>query len=135
MKSINFPEATNKVAEHQEEYNTLISQWNPEEQSINVCFEIDEDEFAEIARTRKLWYKQLTFGKPMNPMRISPFKNQMIHVKKNIDNLDDIDITTIEGKMLFASIVSLTTDLYPNKTPEEVLEKLNAIRTTIPFEK
>lgn len=134
MKSITFPEATNKIAENQPEYNTVISQWNPEEQSVNLCFELDEEEFAEIARTRKVWYKQLTFGKSMNPIRLSPFKNQMIESRKKIQTLNDIDITSPEGKLLFASMVTLTTDVHPDKTPEEVLEILKAIQTTIPFE-
>lgn len=80
MKSIDFPEVTNKIAEHQKEYNTLFAQWQPKEQSINVCFELTEEEIAEIQKTGKIWYKQLTFKNPMHPMRLSPFKENIIKI-------------------------------------------------------
>jgi hypothetical protein len=129
MKSINFSEATNKIAEKQEEFNTVISQWNPEEQSVNMCFELDEAEFAEISRTRKLWYKQLIGNRTMNPMRISPFKKQMIEKPKEIESLNDIDLTTHEGKLFLASLAMLTTAKeHQHLTPDEMIAKVNSLR-------
>jgi hypothetical protein len=129
MKSINFNEATNKIAEKQDEFNTVISQWNPEEQSVNMCFELDEAEFAEIARTRKLWYKQLTGNRKMNPMRISPFKKQMIQKPKEIETLNDIDLSTREGQFFLASLAMLTkAKEHQHLTPNEMIAKVNSLR-------
>ena len=78
---------------------------------------------------------QITIGQPMRPMKISPFKTQMISTRKEIKHLEDIDTTTPEGKMLFAAMVPLTTEINTNKTPNQVLSILNEIKKTIPFDK
>ncbi|MDB0602347.1 MAG: hypothetical protein V3V28_09295 [Polaribacter sp.] len=77
MKSITFPEVTNKIAEHQEEFNTVHVQFQKNDNSVNMCFELTDDEIEEIKRTGKIWYKQVVNGQ-MHPMRLSPFKNQII---------------------------------------------------------
>ena len=38
---------------------------------MTACFELTEEEKAEIAATGKLWYTQITFGKPFQPVRLS----------------------------------------------------------------
>lgn len=79
MKSIKFPEVTNKVAEKQDEFQTLEAQFNPAERSINVCFEFTKKEMAEFQKTGVLWYKQIIAqGHRMHPMKISPFKHDII---------------------------------------------------------
>tara|TARA_R110000851_G_scaffold108617_1_gene230046 strand:- start:29621 stop:30025 length:405 start_codon:yes stop_codon:yes gene_type:complete len=134
MKSIQFKEATNKIAENQEQFNTVISQWNPEEQSVNMCFKLDEAEFAEISRTRKVWYKQVIGTGRMNPMRISPFKKQMIETRKDISDLNDIDLTTPEGKMFFACLSYITTtEKHAGSTPMDLINMITKLKNKINF--
>lgn len=47
----------------------------PEE--MTACFELSTEEIAEINHTGKLWYTQMLFGKPFQPVRMAttnPFK-------------------------------------------------------------
>lgn len=81
MKSITFPEVTNKIAEHQEEFNTVHVQWDSKEQGVGMCFELSDEEVAEIVKNKKIWYKQIIGGGQMHPMRISAFKNDVINEK------------------------------------------------------
>lgn len=86
MKSITFPEATNTIAENQDEFNTVHSQWQPDDQSINLCFELSNEEIQQIIKTKKIWYKQITGGQPMRPIRLSVFKDEMIvEVKQSVE--------------------------------------------------
>lgn len=134
MKSINFPEATNKIAEHQEQFNTVISQWNPDEQSVNMCFELDEEEMKQLNKTKRVWFKQITGGKRMNPILISPWKEAVIKPRKEIGTLNDIDTTTPEGKLLFASLAMMTTmEENRDKEPEVVLAMINEMKNQINF--
>ncbi|MEN8123445.1 MAG: hypothetical protein ABFS35_24120 [Bacteroidota bacterium] len=79
MKSINFEEATIKIAEHQEEFNTVFAQRNEREGSVNICFELTLEELRKIQETGKIWYKQITYNNNMRPMRISPFKHEIVY--------------------------------------------------------
>lgn len=134
MKSITFPEATNKIAEHQEEFNTVHSQWNPDDKSINLCFEVSDFDLAEINRTKKIWYKQQTFGSPMMPIMISPFKDHIIADRKEMMGLNDIDTSTPEGKMLFASLAMLTTtEDHKDMTPDEALRMVTDLKNNLKF--
>jgi hypothetical protein len=55
MKSIHFPEVTNKIGEKQEEFNTLEACWNPVESSACVCFELTEEEVLQMVKTKKIY--------------------------------------------------------------------------------
>jgi len=78
MKSVNFPEVTNKIAEHQEEFQTVHVQRQEEDGSVNMCFEFTQDELDQISETGKIWYKQVIGNGKMNPMRLAAFKNEII---------------------------------------------------------
>jgi len=78
MKSITFPEVTNKIAEFQEEYQTVHVQFQPEDQSVNMCFEFSEQEIEEIIKNKKIWYKQIIGHQEMHPMMLSGFKEAII---------------------------------------------------------
>lgn len=69
MKSLNFKGATLKIGGTQQEYNTLHAIPMPTGE-VHIIFELTEEELAEITRTRKLVYTQLTFGMPFQPMRL-----------------------------------------------------------------
>ena len=46
---------------------------------------------------------------------------------KQIININDIDTTTIEGKLLLASLAIITTESQTDKTPDEVIEQINIL--------
>lgn len=48
-----------------------------------------------------------------------------------ITDLDQIDRTTKEGKLLFASLIKLSTELYTDKTPFEILDELYVLAREI----
>ena len=78
MKSIDFPEVTQKIAEHQDEFQTVLVQFNEAERSVNMCWEFTEKEMKEFIKTKQLWYKQVIPRGQMHPMKISPFKHDII---------------------------------------------------------
>ena len=79
MKAIEFPEHNVKIAEHQPEYETLPAFYNKEEGSMTFCFELDEAELEQVKTTGKIYIKQLTFGKAMQPIGGSCLKEVLIN--------------------------------------------------------
>jgi hypothetical protein len=78
MTSVTFEEANLKIAEHQDEYETLHAHHNPKEGSITFCFQLNKEELDEIARTGRIYFKQLTFNQPMQPIAMSTEKSDLI---------------------------------------------------------
>lgn len=98
MKSVQFPQANIELAKDQPQYETLhvsaeiktvkvpssmkdsmgnhLAVDKPVAWSMIACFELTDEEIAEIIRTKKLWYRQMLYGanfQPMNIMVESPF--------------------------------------------------------------
>jgi hypothetical protein len=71
MKALEFTEANMKIAENQDKYNTLPAFYNIVEGSVLACFEVTDEDLKQIKKTGKIWYKQLTFGKSLQPMQLS----------------------------------------------------------------
>lgn len=70
MRSVRF-EGSRPIAGSQQQYNTLHAQFVPgKEGERRIIFELTDDEVNEIVRTRKLIYRQLTFGNLYQPMNI-----------------------------------------------------------------
>lgn len=42
-----------------------------------------------------------------------------------VKDLNDIDRTTKEGRLLFAALAKITTESQTDKTPDEVLQQIN----------
>lgn len=78
MRSINFDGVTNKIAEHQEQFQTVFVQRNVNDASVNMCFEFSTQELEEISKTGKMWYKQINGTNQMHPVMLSPFKDRII---------------------------------------------------------
>lgn len=69
MKAVEFPEVNIRIAEKQPEYETLPAHVSEDSQGIvTSCFELSDEEIAEIVKTRKLWHQQLAFHQPMQPI-------------------------------------------------------------------
>lgn len=48
---------------------------------------------------------------------------------KVITDLNEIDITTKEGRLLFAALAKITTESQTDKTPYDVLQQLEELAT------
>lgn len=121
MKSVNFEEATNKIAENQPEFKTVHSQFQSSDQSINLCFELDDDEIETIRKEKRIWYKQVIGKENMQPILLSTNKWEIIE-----DPINNINDNSDEGSLLLSALAILTTDNFPNNTPQEVLNMLKA---------
>jgi len=74
MTAVDFKEANLKIAENQPEYETLPVHHNSEEGSIVYCFELDEAEIKQVRETGRIYLKQITFNKSMQPIGMSCLK-------------------------------------------------------------
>lgn len=73
MKPVKFKQVNITLAENQPEYQPLPVQYNDEvpEGPMTSCWELDEAELAQIAKTGRVYIKQLTFNKPLQPVHAS----------------------------------------------------------------
>jgi len=71
MKSIKFPGCDIEIGKDQPEYNILHAMVVPNaEGEVIMCFELTDEEVEQICRTKRIYYKRLTFGKPFQPMNL-----------------------------------------------------------------
>ena len=84
MTSIPFEEAKQKIAEHQEEYQTIHCNLSPllddEGKTMNMtvmtaCYELSGEEIQDIMLNKRIWYQQLIpKGGSMQPMTLRTTK-------------------------------------------------------------
>lgn len=73
-----FKEVNVRIAEHQDEYETLPAFYNNKEGSLLVCFELSEDELNRVKATNEVWFKIFTGGKALQPIATSTNKEDLI---------------------------------------------------------
>lgn len=78
MKAIEFEGHNIVIAKDQPQYIPLPAFHNPEEGSVTFCFKLTDDELNRLYATGELWFKQLTFNGPMNPIALSTNKEELI---------------------------------------------------------
>ncbi len=78
MKSIKFRPDTIKIAENQEEYETVHVFHNPNESTLTMCFELSKEHLDEIYKTGKIYYKQYIGDRQMQPMCLSSVESELI---------------------------------------------------------
>ena len=86
MRSVDFPEANLPLAKDQPQYNTLyvhVDFCRPEKQMIS-CYELTEEEIADIVKNKKIWHTQMTFGNAYQPVGITT-KNPFIEPIENYE--------------------------------------------------
>ena len=66
MKLIDFPQRTIIIAENQPEYLPLPAHID-KQGTVTCCWELSDDEIAEIIKTRKIWHQILTFKNALQP--------------------------------------------------------------------
>lgn len=71
MKAVKFKESTVIIGEHQPEFNDLPAHYDPNDGSMVFCFEFDEDEIKEILKTKQIYFKQVTQGRPFQAVDVS----------------------------------------------------------------
>jgi len=76
MKAIEFPEHNVKIAEHQDVYETLPAYANKDEGTIVYCFELDKEEIKQVRETGRIYLKQFTGNKAMQPIGMSCLKSK-----------------------------------------------------------
>ena len=80
MKAKEFKEVNIRLAEDQDECETLPGFYDVEEQSFTFCFELSPDEVNRIKATDEIWFKVLTFGQRMQPICLSTNKEDLINI-------------------------------------------------------
>jgi len=78
MKAIEFPEVNLRIAESQEQFETLPAYHNEEEGSITICFKLSIDEINRLRATDELWFKIKTGNESMHPIMLSTNKEDLI---------------------------------------------------------
>lgn len=78
MKAKEFDEVNVRLAEHQEQYQTLPAHYDQEKKSLSFCFELSEEELKQVNETGEVWVKVLTFGNPMQPILVTVDKEEVI---------------------------------------------------------
>lgn len=78
MKAVEFPEVNIRIAEHQPQYETLPAFYNNQDGTVTFCFELDNEELEQIGKTGKIYLKQLTMGKPMQPIAGTCLRESLI---------------------------------------------------------
>jgi hypothetical protein len=72
MIPASFPEANRVLAANQDDYEPIhVHAHLGLQGKVTCCFRLSETEIDEIVRTRTLWYSQLTFGEPFQPVMLS----------------------------------------------------------------
>lgn len=98
MKPIKFPEQNVVFGENQPEYiplPTLLAT----DGSATTCWELEPGELEEIQKTGKIWFNQLTFFQPLQPIRPHAFKPELgepVEVKQKPVDVQDIPKEELE---------------------------------------
>jgi len=78
MKVKEFPQVNVRIAENQDEYETLPA-YRDKSGRVICCFELSEEEKKLVEKTGEIWIDILTFNNPLQPIHPhieSPFINE-----------------------------------------------------------
>lgn len=80
MKAIEFKEVNIRIAENQEEYQTLpvFADTTDPAVPVTMCFELDDEERKQVAETGHVWLTVLTFGQHFHPIAMSCLKPESL---------------------------------------------------------
>lgn len=78
MNAVEFPEQNIVFAKDQPDYLPLPAYKHDDKEGTTItCWELTEEEKAEIAKTGKVWLRTLTFNQPLQPVMLSAIKADM----------------------------------------------------------
>jgi hypothetical protein len=90
MNPIKFDEVNTVIGENQPEYEPLPAFVRPftvedecekveiENGEVVSCWELSDEEIADIVKNRKVWLSTLTFGGPFQPVLLTTKKEDLI---------------------------------------------------------
>lgn len=82
MKSVKFEGCNLEIGKGQSEYNVIHAIGIPgPEGEIVACYELDDEEIAELVKTKRIYYHRLTFGQPFQPMRLTTDLSSSVTLK------------------------------------------------------
>lgn len=79
MKAVEFQEMNVKIAEKQDEFQTLPAKKDEMEGSMTFCFKLSEAEIKQVNETGCIWWKQFTGLKAMQPIATSCLKKDLLN--------------------------------------------------------
>ncbi len=100
MKPITFPQVTNLVAKDQPQYGTLpsyVGELYDKAHGIICCFELDQEDLDQINKHKKLWYRGLTFGQPLQPFNIFTMEDYFQDEERELMRAD-VNTKVINGR-------------------------------------
>jgi len=71
MKPIEFPEQNTVYLADSIRGERPAHRTDDRESAVTSCWEISDEELAEITRTRRIYVTQLTFRHPLQPIRLA----------------------------------------------------------------
>ncbi len=72
MKAIEFNEVNLRIAENQDEYQTLpVHKHGDDVGTVTACFELDDGEIEQVKSYGTIWLSFLTFGRSFQPVGMS----------------------------------------------------------------
>lgn len=79
MEAKEFDQVNVRIAEHQEEFQTVPAFIDYDQGTVAYCMELTEQERQCIYATGELWVLQKTYGEPMQPMFFTVRKEDIIN--------------------------------------------------------
>lgn len=76
MNPVDFPQSNVTFAKDQPEYRPLPAH-RTDAGIVTSCWELSDEELAEITKTKRIWFSVYTFNQPLQPqlpMAHDPFK-------------------------------------------------------------
>jgi len=82
MKAIEFSEVNVRIAEHQDEYETIPAYVRKDDGTsliaVTMCFELNKEERKQVSKTGHIWHTVLTQPKTkFNPIRMDTLKPEL----------------------------------------------------------
>jgi len=73
VRPVNFAGANITFAKDQPEYLPLPAYLYDADGRgcATTCWELDDDDLRRVLTTRRIWVQQLTFGRPLQPLRVA----------------------------------------------------------------
>lgn len=105
MRALIFEQVNVNLAEEQPQYETLPAYYGllgdkEHETGFVVCFELTDDELQQVVANKKIWYSQLTFGAPFQPMNL--YVENDIFDQRPLEEQPKPERTLFDEKMLVA---------------------------------
>lgn len=71
MKPVEFKGQNIVFGADQEQYNNLPAIYTGDDEGMVVtCWEVTDEDLEEIKKTRKIYLSQLTFNRPLQPLKV-----------------------------------------------------------------